>query len=146
MSVYTNQFDHRLDAIVTGCYVLTSDADENGQRHYCEAEYACWDTGATNTSISPAIIEALQLKAVGKTQVSTFGGHIVDSDVYVIDLMLPGNIKVENLNVLSAESEDYDVVIGMDVMTLGDLCLSNKDGKTCFSFRLPSKEHIVLSD
>lgn len=70
----------------------------------------------------------------------------LNCSVYVIDLMLPGNIKVENLNVLSAESEDYDVVIGMDVMTLGDFCLSNKEGKTCFSFRLPSKEHIVLTD
>ncbi len=146
MSAFTNKFDHRLDAIVTGCYVLTSDVDENDQRHYCEAENACWDTGATNTSISPAIIEALQLKSVGKTKVSTYGGHVVDSDVYVIDLMLPGNNKVEKLNVLSAESDDYDVVIGMDVMTLGDFCLSNKDGKTCFSFRLPSKEHIVLTD
>jgi len=146
MSVYTNKYNHRIDAIVTECLVITNNVDENGQRHYCEAEFSCWDTGATNTSISPDIIEALKLKSIGKTKVSTYGGHIVDSDVYTIDLMLPGNIKIENLKVLSADSDDYDVVIGMDVMTLGDFCLSNKEGKTCFSFRLPSKEHIVLSE
>ena len=37
-------------------------------------------------------------------------------------------------------------LIGTDVITLGDMCISDKDDQTCFSFRLPSKEHIELTE
>lgn len=47
----------------------------------------------------------------------------------------------------SVENElDYDMLIGMDIILLGDFCLTNKDGKSVFSFRIPSKEHIKLTE
>lgn len=144
MSAFTEKFDSRKDAIVTMCYVLTTDLDDQGKKHYCEAIDSCWDTGATNTSISSEIVNALKLKSIGKSKVSVYGGQIIDSDIYRVDLMLPGNIKVKNLEVMFSESNDYDVVIGMDVMTLGDLAISNKDEHTTFSFRIPSEEELVF--
>ena len=46
----------------------------------------------------------------------------------------------------------YDMLIGMDVMNLGDFAVTNKDGRTVFSFRIPScrcidfvKEHAFVT-
>ncbi len=38
--------------------------------------------------------------------------------------------------------DDCDLIIGMDIMTQGDLALTNFEGRTVFSFRIPSR-HIV---
>src|SRR3972149_10734968 len=35
-----------------------------------------------------------------------------------------------------------DILIGMDLITLGDFAITNKDGQTMFSFRHPSLGHI----
>jgi len=34
--------------------------------------------------------------------------------------------------------DDCDIIIGMDIMTQGDLALTNLEGRTVFSFRIPS--------
>ena len=34
---------------------------------------------------------------------------------------------------------DYDVLIGMDVITKGDFVVSTVNGETTFSFRMPAK-------
>lgn len=38
--------------------------------------------------------------------------------------------------------DDCDLIIGMDIMTQGDLSLTNMEGRTVFSFRIPSL-HVV---
>jgi hypothetical protein len=38
--------------------------------------------------------------------------------------------------------EGCDVLIGMDVITTGDLAITNHNGKTTFSFRVPACEEI----
>ena len=39
-----------------------------------------------------------------------------------------------------------DVLIGMDVINCGDFAISNLDGKTSFSFRMPSLERIDFAE
>lgn len=41
---------------------------------------------------------------------------------------------------------DTGVLIGMDLITLGDFAVTNKNGQTCFSFRYPSSEWIDFSE
>ena len=43
------------------------------------------------------------------------------------------------------DSDEYDVVIGMDVICNGDLAITNQDDKTTFSFRIPSVAEIDFS-
>lgn len=38
--------------------------------------------------------------------------------------------------------EGTDVLIGMDIITAGDLAITNHNGRTTFSFRVPSCEEI----
>ena len=50
--------------------------------------------------------------------------------------------KIANLRVLSGEDYsdfDYDVLIGMDVITQGDFIVSTVHDETTFSFRMPAQ-------
>jgi rRNA pseudouridine-1189 N-methylase Emg1 (Nep1/Mra1 family) len=49
---------------------------------------------------------------------------------------------IKDLEVLACDLEDNDIIIGMGTITRGDLAITNKDGETWFSFRIPSQEHI----
>ena len=57
MSVLKKNFGCRQDAIITDCFVVMPDGvtDANGNRRYCKIENAAWDTGATNTVITPRL-------------------------------------------------------------------------------------------
>ena len=43
---------------------------------------------------------------------------------------------------MSGDIGDYDVIIGMDIIILGDFVITNKDDQTWFAFRYPSSEYI----
>ena len=49
---------------------------------------------------------------------------------------------IKDLEVLAYDLEDNDIIIGMDTITRGDLAITNKNGETWCSFRIPSQEHI----
>ena len=134
------KFDERKDAIITGCFiVMPSDVvDANVDRRYCRIENAVWDTGATNTVISPDVVEALGLKPTGKSSISAYGG-VVETCTYRIDIYFDNGYRIQNLEVMSGDYSDYDVLIGMDVITQGDFFVSTVNGKTSFCFRIPSK-------
>ena len=148
MSILTKNYGKRQDAIITDCFVVMPDGvtDAEGNRRYCTIENAAWDTGATNTIISPEIVKALGLKPTGKAAVSAYGG-IVEVNTYTIDLCFENGYKIANLQVMSDESNnkfDYDVLIGMDVITEGDFCISTVDNQTIFSFRMPAQGATML--
>ena len=108
---------------------------------WCQVEATVWDTGATNTIISSAVIDALGLKPVRQTQIEGVGG-CMDSSVYKINIYVDGCLEFTGIEALSGDIGDYDVIIGMDIITLGDFVITNKDDQTWFAFRYPSSEHI----
>ena len=155
MSILKKNFGRRQDAIITDCFVVMPDGVTDGDgrsacrllpkgrknRRYCKIENAAWDTGATNTVITPEIVTALGLKPSDKNAVSTLNG-IINVDTYLIDLCFENGYKIANLRVFSSEDYsdfDYDVLIGMDVITKGDFVVSTVNGETTFSFRMPAK-------
>lgn len=100
---------------------------------------ALWDTGATRSVISPTVVAALGLVPVGVANVFHAGGDGT-SPTYLVNFVLPMGVTVSGAIVTQSplELQGFDVLIGMDVITLGDFSLSHCDGKTCFSFRTPS--------
>lgn len=107
---------------------------------------AQWDTGATGTCISRELVNRLNLMPTGKVKVSTPSGVGV-MNKYVINLVLNNEIRIQNLIVMDSEigKQGIDVLIGMDIISMGDFAVSNFDGKTQFSFRIPSQEHVEYS-
>ena len=143
MSILTKSYGKRQDAIVTDCYVVMPEGvmDSNGNRLYCKIENAAWDTGATNTIISPEIVNVLGLTPSGRCEVSAYGG-VMEANTYTIDLCFDNGYKIANLQVLGGDADselDYDVLIGMDVITKGDFCVSTVNEQTVFSFRMPAE-------
>ncbi len=98
---------------------------------------AIWDTGATRSVISASIAQTLGLPAVGDVEVCHAGG-IATSPTYVVNFKVPNGVMIAGALVTQAPLLMCDVLIGMDVITLGDMALSNVDGKSCMSFRTPS--------
>lgn len=102
---------------------------------------AQWDTGATGTAISKDVVEKLSLVPTGKTTIETPSGSN-DYNTYLVDVLLPNNVNISDAEVFDSEigKQGIGVLIGMDIITLGDFSVSNYDGKTVFSFRTPSQQ------
>lgn len=63
---------------------------------------------------------------------------------YMVNLILNNEVRIMNLIVMDSEigNQGIDVLIGMDIISIGDFAVSNFEGKTQFSFRMPSQEHV----
>jgi hypothetical protein len=59
-------------------------------------------------------------------------------------VLVPTGDFVTSVEVMESDFEDIDVLIGMDVIVFGDFLITNKDGKTTFQFRTPSKGGVEL--
>ena len=101
-----------------------------------------WDTGATNSSITHKVIEALNLAPSGIVNIATANG-VHQGFTYIVNIGLPNNVLITGLNVTDAIlGDDCDALIGMDIIVHGDFAISNYNGQTIMSFRTPPKEHI----
>lgn len=99
---------------------------------------AIWDTGATKSCITKRVAEDLKLIPVGKTTIGTANGN-AEVDTYFIDIGLPNGMAIQQILVSCADlGQDIDVLIGMDIISLGDFSITNFNGRTTFTFRIPS--------
>lgn len=104
---------------------------------------AQWDTGATGTCISKRIVKELELTPTGMINVHTPSG-VGTMNKYMVNLILNNEVRIMNVVVMDSEigNQGIDVLIGMDIISNGDFAVSNYEGRTQFSFRLPSQEHV----
>ena len=111
------------------------------------AAKALWDTGATRSVISKELVKTLGLIAVGKTNVSHGGGDGEDKDVptYLVNIQLPNKVGFAGVLVTEfppPKDGSFNIIVGMDIIGIGDLAITNVSGKTWMSFRTPSSEAI----
>ncbi|MDD5351131.1 MAG: retroviral-like aspartic protease family protein [Chthoniobacteraceae bacterium] len=104
---------------------------------------AIFDTGATHTVITQDIVEIFKLKATGVTNVYTANGKNTGASYYV-NIALPNDKYgfVGHRVTRQQLPPGTDVLIGMDIIGLGDLAVTHQNGKTVFSFCYPSRELI----
>ncbi len=97
-----------------------------------------WDTGASGTVITKNVVDSLSLKPTGQTMVNHAHGSNI-TNTYLVNITLPSNITVQNVVVTEGKlPEGVDLLIGMDIITLGDFSITNKDKTTVMTFRIPS--------
>jgi len=101
----------------------------------CECT-ATWDTGAMISVISINVIEKLGLEPIGKETVG-HGGGISTANKYLVNIFLPNEIVFTSLEVLGMPIS-VDILIGMDIISKGDFVITASQGKTKFSFQIPS--------
>ena len=106
---------------------------------------ALWDTGATNSVITKKVADELGLQIVSYATVNHAGGKSSDVPVYRVNIELPNNVGFVAIPVSEGILAGADVLIGMDIINQGDFAVSNFNGHTTFSFRVPSTEEADLS-
>ena len=137
MATFKKEYPDIVDTILTECSIYSADG------HQFHTDKAMWDTGADTTIISSRIVRDLQLKPYKQGGIAGIGGAS-DSNVYLVHILVPTGDFVTYVEVMESDFEDYDVIIGMDVITFGDLLVTNADGKTTFQFRTPSEGGLEL--
>ena len=145
MAVYNSKHEHPIDAIVTPvavCEAVELTADMIIPKIF-RTMNCMWDTGATNTLITQAVVDELGLKPYGKCLVSD-NTTVEETDTYLVHIGLPTGTTALKVEAMLSHSDDYDVVIGMDIINGCDFCFTNKDDKSMLSLRHPSVEHIIL--
>lgn len=99
---------------------------------------ALWDTGAMSSVVTNQVARMLGLIPVS-TAYSRGVNGVKQVPVYLVSIKLPGDVLF-NLVVTEGDSGGgWDMLIGMDVISNGDFCVSNFQGRTTFSFRIPSE-------
>jgi hypothetical protein len=101
-----------------------------------------WDTGATNSVITQKIVDALNLQPIGIAKVNGVHGEDT-SPVFFVDFILPMGVIIQGLRVtLGKLPEGNDALVGMDVINVGDMAITNVNGNTKMTFRIPSMREI----
>lgn len=104
---------------------------------------ALWDTGATNSCISTDVVKALSLIPTGQKDMSTPSGKDT-VNTYLVNITLPNDVVIPDIEVCDSKigSQGLDLLVGMDIITRGDLSVTNFNGQTVFSFCIPSTRRI----
>lgn len=104
--------------------------------------YAIWDTGAQASCISESLAVELGLVPSGKKDIKGVKGGIQQCDVFRINIGLPNHVTFGNITAASCDDLSSDgkcrILIGMDIISQGDMAVSNINGETVLTFRVPS--------
>lgn len=118
----------------------TNNPPSNIEEHQFKA---LWDTGATRTVITREVAEKCALKQIGIAKVSTASEHGIEVPEYLINITLGNKVTIAHLRVAEGKLQgNIEILIGMDIINMGDFAVTNKEGQTVFSFRIPSAEWI----
>ncbi|MES2315381.1 MAG: aspartyl protease family protein [Patescibacteria group bacterium] len=111
---------------------------------------AIWDTGATNSAITKKVVNNLKLSPSGIAESRHADGKSL-VNTYLVSISLPNKVLFEGVRVSEVklipddnqkEEEQPQLLIGMDIISMGDFAVTTYNGKTALSFRMPSSERI----
>jgi len=109
----------------------------NGTRRFgCQALCAT----STGSCISRDFASNAHLKSFKIIKV--LGAHgFAFVRVYLVDVLLPNGILFSNMEVAEFYGgNNFDFIIGMNILRKGDMALTNANGEMVFSFRIPPAE------
>lgn len=136
---FRKPFDTLVNRIIIDCKVTKVGDNLDSARPI----YALWDTGAMITCISKAYADSIGLLADGTTIITGANNQPFETLVYSVQMKM-GELEIPFIQVaeLPMDGTGRDVIIGMDIMKMGDLSITNYGGKTMLTFRTPSLETI----
>ena len=139
---FTMSVDRKVGVLNTPINIYTTDKFNKDFKPIKKHYMALWDTGSTMTVISSELADKLKLEPVGEMLAESAGGKY-KAKKYVVSISLPNRLNIENVVISSGKlGPGIDILIGMDIITLGDFAITNYNNKTVFSFRFPSSEVI----
>jgi predicted aspartyl protease len=104
-----------------------------------------WDTGATHSVITKSTAETLGLIPISMATVQGVHGR-KEVNVYFVNITLNNKKITINAQVTEcdelAEDKSVCMLLGMNVISMGDFSITNFEGNTTMSFRVPSLQRI----
>jgi len=101
-----------------------------------------WDTGATGSVITQAVVDTCGLVPSGMANIVHVDGS-TQAETYLVDILLPQNVVFRGVRVSKGRlTGNANILIGMNIISQGDFAVTNFNKLTKFSFRVPSIEHI----
>ncbi|MFW6053021.1 MAG: SEC-C metal-binding domain-containing protein [Desulfosalsimonas sp.] len=139
---FTTQYRRIVPVLISEVQVARAYDPTKGQPHVEHKLYkGCWDTGATGTVITKRVVDDLRLQPISITKAHGVDGEY-EANVYAVNLILRNNVGLPYVQATEGKFEDFDLLIGMNVITMGDFAVTNYEGQTIMSFRIPSMEVI----
>ena len=137
---FTIQSDNILPSIQLQVGLIATPPDGKEAPIESVAQFvAIINTAVVQSRIAKHIVARLGLEPLD--QVPGIGKTGLEEDPrFQVDLYLPNQIRFTPMIMGSYDSltQPFDCIIGMDILRFGDLSLSHVDGRTMFSFRVPS--------
>ena len=144
-SVFTKKYSGIISEIITNIEISPSeDSDQPSQKQISKlSTLALWDTGATHSAITSSTVKTLGLVPKSMALVHHAGGKGYQW-IHYIDIHFPNQVTKKLVRVTECQTirGNFNVIIGMDIISAGDFALTNKDKKAVFSFMMPSI-HII---
>lgn len=145
---FTVRFPGLVQVIMTPVFVAEHDRRQSAQRQLPESEsvMAIWDTGASHSAISKRLATKLGLVPTNKRRITGVHGTNLCNAFYV-DIYLPNrtylSLEVTEVDGLVGPA---DVLIGMDIIAIGDFAISRDDGKSIVTWQIPSTHCFDFTD
>lgn len=141
--VYSYDKRKGLEALLSSCLVTAPGARKIARCLPSPDSFAMiaqWDTGASNCAISRGVVEYLGIVPTGaKVDVKGVNGKF-ESNVYMVDLLLPEGIVFENLLVTEMKEEDTPlIIIGLNIILQSDFIIEPQGNEVLLKFRYPSE-------
>ena len=138
---YTMRYEGIVPALITPCAVSASWDPSEGGPEPAAVRYQClWDTGATVSAVTKRVAVDLELPIEALVPIRHAGGASAGVPQHYVNLQLPNGVVIVGRAVAQLPLTNCDVIVGMDIISLGDFAVSNFNGKTTFTFRIPSVE------
>lgn len=144
---FTKRHQGRVLQLITECKLCKS-FDPNthtGDFPELRTYNALWDTGATGTVINKKVAQELGIVPTGQTKAFHANGSCI-VNTYAVNILLPNDVGLSTVTVTEGDLNGCDVLIGMNVISLGDFSISSKNANTVFSFQLPSTRELDFVD
>lgn len=139
MAAFTVPYNKETNALIVQARIF-----ENGK------SYETWgliDTGSTKTAISQTVVDKLQLTVCGTNVTNTASGSD-QVPCYMVSLIIQDAINVVCFEVELFEKYENgpDFLIGMDVISQGNLAITNYNGIKQISFEYPASGAIDFTN
>ncbi len=150
-NAFTQKYDRLINRIVTPVELtLAFDPKDNpgGKVPFpVIKKTALWDTGSTGCVLTEETVKEMNLTPVGTTILNHADGA-TQSNTYLVNIHLPNRVGFAGMLVSECKNitGDFGAIIGMDIIAKGDFAITNKNKKTCVSFRVPSMQSIDYVD
>ena len=95
------------------------------------------DTGASRSAIRNTFVQAAKLVSYEKCTIRMAKGEYVSS-VYTVDILFPNRMIAKSIKAAEfSGNHEFDFIVGMDILRMTDMAITNAKGITVLSLRTP---------